>query len=183
MRKNPVYRSLVALVKAEYPFDNALQDRAAQFLNGLKPWGNEHLATKLTIELVPSSAGSPSGFVESLLSLMSCPNSTVVEAALSFLQNTQLYSSLSVRCNFVESGLISKVLTIVQPHTQPISGNEEMLHTLIRIIQNYIELAAPLFVRKLGITATVDAFNHREMIFRKVVLPSSQFMCFLIVPG
>ncbi|KAK2963087.1 hypothetical protein BLNAU_2110 [Blattamonas nauphoetae] len=84
-----IFNSLVVLVKAGYPFDNALEDRAAQFLESLEPeWDEQDLADKLVEELVPSSAGSPSGFVESIATLLSSPHSTVVAAALSFLDKT-----------------------------------------------------------------------------------------------
>ncbi|KAK2944763.1 hypothetical protein BLNAU_20296 [Blattamonas nauphoetae] len=64
--KTTVYRSLVALVKAEYPFDDALQDQAARFLKDLEPeHGEEKEADRRVIDLVPSPIGSPSGFMES----------------------------------------------------------------------------------------------------------------------
>ncbi|KAK2946982.1 hypothetical protein BLNAU_18068 [Blattamonas nauphoetae] len=64
--KSAIYNSLVALVKAGYPFDNALQDRAARFLRILVlSWDEQDVADKLVAGIVPSSAGSPSGFVES----------------------------------------------------------------------------------------------------------------------
>ncbi|KAK2943452.1 hypothetical protein BLNAU_21635 [Blattamonas nauphoetae] len=108
----------------EYPFDNALQDKAARFLKRLEPTSGDgpDYAGKLMTDLVPSSDGSPSGFIDSVVILLSSPHSTVVRATMLFLQN----------------------------------------------------------ISELGITATVDQFNHREIIFQKVVLPSSQFVSFLI---
>ncbi|KAK2942610.1 hypothetical protein BLNAU_22461 [Blattamonas nauphoetae] len=48
-----IFNSLVVLVKAGYPFDNALEDRAAQFLESLEPeWDEQDLADKLVEELV-----------------------------------------------------------------------------------------------------------------------------------
>ncbi|KAK2942174.1 hypothetical protein BLNAU_22901 [Blattamonas nauphoetae] len=83
IHKSAVYRSLVALVKTDDPFDNALQDRAAQFLKSLEPKRDENLANRLITDLVPSSAGSASGFVDSVLILLSSPHSTIVEATIS----------------------------------------------------------------------------------------------------
>ncbi|KAK2941764.1 hypothetical protein BLNAU_23312 [Blattamonas nauphoetae] len=176
-----IYCSLVALVKADYPFDNVLQDRAVQFLRSLTPIGigTDHFA-KLVTDLVPSSDGSPYGFVDSVATLLSSPHSTVVAAALRFLYETLLYSSLTVRCRLIESGLISKVLAILQHHTVQISGNEKIIDTLMQTFYSCIKLAFPSSLIDIGITATADQFNHREMIFQKVVIPSSQFVTFLI---
>ncbi|KAK2960020.1 hypothetical protein BLNAU_4903 [Blattamonas nauphoetae] len=130
--KSTLYNSLVALVKAGYTFDNTLQDRAVVFLKNLEPkWDESNLAANLVSNLVPSSDDSPTGFVD-----------TVVAAALSFVRNTLLYSSLSVRCRLIDSDLISKV--------------------------------------NFGLTSAADKSNRREMIFQKVVIPSSQFVMFLI---
>ncbi|KAK2950168.1 hypothetical protein BLNAU_14854 [Blattamonas nauphoetae] len=179
--KSTILCSLVALVKAEYPFDDTLQDRAAQFLKNLGPqWGDEQPATKLVTELVHSSAGSPSGFVESITTLLSSPHSMVVAAAWSVIYKIVILSSLDIRCCLVESDLVSKVLVAAQPQTLPISENETIIDNLIWIIFNCINLATQPSVSELGITAAVDQSNHREMIFRKVVFPSSQFVTFLI---
>ncbi|KAK2958885.1 hypothetical protein BLNAU_6134 [Blattamonas nauphoetae] len=60
--KSRIYRSFVALVKGDFPFDDALQDRAALFLKTLEsPYRASKQASKLVTDLVPSSAGSPSG--------------------------------------------------------------------------------------------------------------------------
>ncbi|KAK2959856.1 hypothetical protein BLNAU_5053 [Blattamonas nauphoetae] len=179
--KSAIYCSLLGLVKEEYPFDNALQDRAAQFLKSLGPWwGNNDYAAKLVSDLVPSSAGSASGFIDSIVILLSSPHSNVVEATMSFLDPTTTRSSPAIRCRLVESDLVSKVLVIIRPYTLSISGNETIIINLNRIIDNCHELADPSFLRQLGITTAVDAFNHREVIFQKVVIPSSQFVTFLI---
>ncbi|KAK2950208.1 hypothetical protein BLNAU_14894 [Blattamonas nauphoetae] len=175
-----IYNSLVSLVKGEYHFDKTLQDRAAQFLKILEPQWNAQLAAKLVTELVPSTDGSAAGFVESIVTLVSSPHSTMVVAALSLLHKTILMSSTEIRHRPVQSDLVSKVFATVQPHTLPISGNDKIFDNLLIIIYRYLNLAVPLSLRELGITAAVDQSNHREMIFQKVVLPSSQFFQYLI---
>ncbi|KAK2957813.1 hypothetical protein BLNAU_7247 [Blattamonas nauphoetae] len=179
--KSAIYCSLVALVKAEYPFDNALQDKTARFLKNLEPkWGDKQAADRLVTDLVPCSAGSPSGFTESILTLFSSPHSTVVAATLSFINRSTKESSPTIQCRLMKSDLIPNILATVQPQTLSVTGNDTRLDNLIRIIRSFLYLAYPPLLRKLDITAAVDAFNHREIIFQKVVLPSSQFVTFLI---
>ncbi|KAK2961646.1 hypothetical protein BLNAU_3444 [Blattamonas nauphoetae] len=177
--KSSIYNSLVALVKAEYPFNDALLDRAVRFLKNLGPKGDQKLAHKLITDLVPSSAGSPSGFIDSILTLVSSPHSTVAASALSFLQKTTFASSKEIRSRLVKSDLVSKVLATIQPHTLPVVGNEEIFVTLIHLFEHFVSLASPTSLIDID-TTVADAFNHREMIFEKVVLPSSQLMAFLI---
>ncbi|KAK2944762.1 hypothetical protein BLNAU_20295 [Blattamonas nauphoetae] len=180
--KSATYCSLVALVKAEHPFDEALQEKAARFLKNLRPnWRDEpDYPDKLVIDLVPSTTGSHSGFVESIVTLVSCPHSTVVGSALSFLCQTIAAVSPAIRCHLMGSDLVSNVFTNIQPHTLPISGNETTIDSLNRAIYCFLTIASPSSLKDLGITAAVDQFNHREMIFQNIVLPSSQFVTFLI---
>ncbi|KAK2957803.1 hypothetical protein BLNAU_7237 [Blattamonas nauphoetae] len=171
--KSAIYNSLVVLVKAEYPFDNILQDKAVQFLKNLEPgFGDETLSDKLVTDLVPSFDGSHSGFVEGILTLLSSRHSTVIAASLSFLHKTTLHSSPSIRRHLVESDLINNILDTVQPHTLPICGNETIIINLFRIIDSFIYLTSPRSLNDLDITDAVDTFKRREMIFQKVLLPS-----------
>ncbi|KAK2959998.1 hypothetical protein BLNAU_4881 [Blattamonas nauphoetae] len=179
--KSSIYCSLIGLVQAEYPFDKAVQDRAVQFLKNLEPkQGDNDFAAKLVFHLVPSSGRSPCGFVESIVTLLSSPHSTVVESALSFLYLTLFNSSHDLRLLLVDSDLTTKVLATVQPHTLSIAGNETMLNYLTRIIDCFASLGSPSHSLSFSITTPVDEFNVHKMIFQKVVLPSSQFVTFLI---
>ncbi|KAK2944218.1 hypothetical protein BLNAU_20887 [Blattamonas nauphoetae] len=178
--QSAIYCSLVALVKTNYQFDNALQDRAAQFLKNVNTKWDQDLASKFVTCLVPSSTGSPSSFVSSILTLLSSSHSTVVTATLSFLRNTFVYSSPQIQDRLVESDLVAKLLTTVQPHTLPIPVNEDIFSELLRHINRFVDHASPFYLNLLGITDTVDVFDHRELIFQKVVVPSSRFVTFLI---
>ncbi|KAK2960005.1 hypothetical protein BLNAU_4888 [Blattamonas nauphoetae] len=51
---------------------------------------------------------------------------------------------------------------------------------LLSVTGDCLSIATPYFVGELGITAAVRQSNHREMVFQKVLLPSSQSMAFLI---
>ncbi|KAK2943335.1 hypothetical protein BLNAU_21760 [Blattamonas nauphoetae] len=97
----------------EHPFDNAQQDKAAAFLKNLGfDTFNRQLAEDLVTNLVPSSAGSPSGFVESIFTVLSSPHPTLV-AAVGFLLN-KLGGSYSptVQPLFTESDLFPNLFAI-----------------------------------------------------------------------
>ncbi|KAK2960013.1 hypothetical protein BLNAU_4896 [Blattamonas nauphoetae] len=179
--KATLYRSLISLIRTNCEFDDALQDRAAQFLRILEPrWSDNDLSVNLISTLVPSPDGSPSGFIESIITLLSSPRTTIVAAALSFLFKAFTAVPPVDRCRLVESDLIRNVLATVQPHTLPISRNNTIIAHLIKIIEIFASLTFPYYLDQLDITTAVDQSNHREMIFQKVVFPSSQFVTFLI---
>ncbi|KAK2954505.1 hypothetical protein BLNAU_10525 [Blattamonas nauphoetae] len=179
--KSTIYCSLVALVKEGYRFNNALEDKTVHFLKNLAPiWYNRQFTATLVTGLVPSSSDSPSDFVESVLTLLTSPHSTVIEAALSFLNTIVCFSVPAVKLLYVKSDLITNVLTIVQPHTLPIAGNEEIFDNFIAIVSSLTYLIDPSFLKKLRITDAVDKDSHREIIFQKVIIPSYQFVTFLI---
>ncbi|KAK2957840.1 hypothetical protein BLNAU_7274 [Blattamonas nauphoetae] len=178
--KSAIYRSLVALVKAEHPFNNVLLDKAFRFLESFEPNWDNPSGAKLVTELVSSSARSRFGFIESIVTLLSSSHSTVVAATFSFLRSSTRAVSLEIRCRLVESDLITKVLAAVQPHTLPISGNETMFSNLITIILDCITITFPSSLISIGFNSAVKKSNHREMIFQKAVIPSSPFVTFLI---
>ncbi|KAK2942814.1 hypothetical protein BLNAU_22262 [Blattamonas nauphoetae] len=180
--KSTIYCSLVALVKDEHPFCNALLDNASLFLESLEPFGKDRgsAAVKLVTDLVPSSTGSAAGFVESILSLFSSPDVNLVSTALQFLSRVLSISTPATRLLLVDSDLFTNLFVIVNPHTLPLSGNGRIADKLIWNIKDLLELSFPSTLRELEITAATDQDNHREMIFRKLVIPSSQFQSFLI---
>ncbi|KAK2943437.1 hypothetical protein BLNAU_21620 [Blattamonas nauphoetae] len=151
------------------------------FPKDLEPeWDYDDYGDRRVIDLVPSLAGSPSGFINSIVILLSSSHSTMIAAGLSFLHKTASHSSPQIQYRLVESDLVFKVLAIVQPHTLPISENGKIIDNLIWNIVNFLDLAHPFYVSEIGLTIAVDAFNHREMIFQKVVFPSSELLTFLI---
>ncbi|KAK2946733.1 hypothetical protein BLNAU_18329 [Blattamonas nauphoetae] len=89
-----------SLVKEKYQFDDALQDKAVQFLKILEPqWGDQDQATRLVTDLVPSSDGSNSGFLETL----------------SFLSETTSWTSTEIKHHLVEADLVTNIIATVQP--------------------------------------------------------------------
>ncbi|KAK2950214.1 hypothetical protein BLNAU_14900 [Blattamonas nauphoetae] len=183
--KSTIYNSLVVLVKSKHPFDEDLQDRAVSFLNGLIPWGNKQRASELIDGLVPSSAGPPADFIESFVTLFSSPYTKVVAGASYFLGQTTKASSVADQNRLVESDFIPKLLATAQPHTLPNSVkptfeyNRGTIYGFLEVLINCTNLADPYHLHVLGLTAAIDQFSHREMIFQKVILPSSLFVTYL----
>ncbi|KAK2943449.1 hypothetical protein BLNAU_21632 [Blattamonas nauphoetae] len=128
--------------------------RAVRFLKNLEKVSRKmEEADQLVADLVPSSPGQRSGFVESILTLLSSPHSTIIAATLSFINHTTTESSQTIRCRLVESDLITKVFSTIQPHLLPISGNETIINHHTLIIIYCINLASPSSLQELGVTA------------------------------
>ncbi|KAK2960049.1 hypothetical protein BLNAU_4932 [Blattamonas nauphoetae] len=180
--KSRVYNSLVTLVKAEYPFEKALQDRAARLLKCLEPtWRDEPRdVAELVTDLVPTSDGSPSGFVASIVTLLSSPHSTIVTAALSLVSAAVCHSDITNQYRLIDANVMITVLGIIQPHTLPISGNETILKDLVGMFEQGVRRADYESPISYASYRPSDKSNYREMILQKVVLPSSQFERYLI---
>ncbi|KAK2953284.1 hypothetical protein BLNAU_11747 [Blattamonas nauphoetae] len=171
----------VALVTEEYQFNDALKFKAQSFLSHLGPrWNDDKAADKIVAELVSTSPGSSAAFFDSVLVLLSSPHSMVAESAFTFLNSVLLSCSSAIRLLFVEVDFITNMFAIIQPHTLPIARNVGRIHSLIGLIKNSIKIASPLHLEKLGVTDEVNTFNHREIICQKAVIPSGQFVTFLI---
>ncbi|KAK2962978.1 hypothetical protein BLNAU_2001 [Blattamonas nauphoetae] len=180
--ESAIYSSLVALVTKQHSFDKPLQDRASQFLRSLgSKVKNTEIARKYMTNLVPPSDGTYSGFVRSILTLTSSSHSTVVASSLAFLNSILSNSRTEEHYHLVEAELVSNVLETVQPHLLPISGHEVLVKSLIETIDDFLLLSSS--DRSYSTSAPINPFRHRENLFWKVVLPSSQFVTFLIVPG
>ncbi|KAK2955470.1 hypothetical protein BLNAU_9517 [Blattamonas nauphoetae] len=170
--ESTIYNSLVALLKMGYPFDNALQDRAVQFLKYFTPYfGNRQRSEKFVTDLVHSSAGAPSGFVESICTLLASPFSAVIAETMQllFISTKEMYAP--IRYLLVASDLISRTITAFQPQTRPISGNEEIHSRLAGIINNVIIIADPSWLRSHMITGPVDICGiHTDLVLGALIM-------------
>ncbi|KAK2960123.1 hypothetical protein BLNAU_5006 [Blattamonas nauphoetae] len=122
--------------------DSRIENDEPKRANNFWTIGGDPRIYILVRDLVASSAGSPTDFVPSIVIVLSSPHSSVVAAALSFLNRTNQCVSPEIRLRLMESGLISDLLRIVQPYTLQISGNEIRLKSIIEIITTDISLAS-----------------------------------------
>ncbi|KAK2957784.1 hypothetical protein BLNAU_7218 [Blattamonas nauphoetae] len=176
-----LYSSLVARVDQESRFDEAVQDQAVELLKMLEPKPNERkLADSIIKDLVPSSTGSPSGFVECIVTLLSSPHSAIVTATFSLLHQTIFFSSAGILITLLEADLIPKILASIQPHTLPITGKNTVLHQLNKNFSLSLRLVRPDFQRTIISGFSVKISRFRPIALQKVVIPSSQFVAFLI---
>ncbi|KAK2954021.1 hypothetical protein BLNAU_10984 [Blattamonas nauphoetae] len=149
-------------------------------LDSIRRFSGWNRRRAIVADVVVDVDGSPDGFVESILTLLSSPHLSVVAPALSLLR---ILLSESPRVNLfylLSSGLINKSFIIVRPHTLPISGNETIINDFIILLINTTHYASPYSIHSLDFAAEANIWYEREIIFQKVVLPSYQFVIFLI---
>ncbi|KAK2957918.1 hypothetical protein BLNAU_7094 [Blattamonas nauphoetae] len=84
-----LYTALVSLVRDDFDFSDAYLDKVVGILKSLESCEQEvHKVDQLVTNLVPSSDGSLSGFIDSICILLSSTHSRIVLAALCFLRRT-----------------------------------------------------------------------------------------------
>ncbi|KAK2962894.1 hypothetical protein BLNAU_1917 [Blattamonas nauphoetae] len=162
-----LYGSLVSLVRDHVDFDDALQDKAVNFLHNLN--GRDIQTADETL----------SDFSDSVCVLLSSPHSKIVVATLSFVSGSVSRANFKQRLNLLKTGLISKISAILQPHTLPFSGNADLNRYLFMILHELVRMAEAYAIQTLAITEPSDQHNHRELVFRKVIHPSSPYLAFL----
>ncbi|KAK2957817.1 hypothetical protein BLNAU_7251 [Blattamonas nauphoetae] len=151
--ESKIFCSLVNLVDENYPFDEDIQEGAVSFLQRIEPNWNERRASKLATDLVPSSPGLTSGTVYSILTLVSCPYSSVSSAALSLMNAIFFNSSPTIRSHLVESDLVASFIATVHPQTMSISDNTAINNELSILVTCCLNLAFPTCLEDLGVTA------------------------------
>ncbi|KAK2958391.1 hypothetical protein BLNAU_6661 [Blattamonas nauphoetae] len=143
--KSTLYSSLVSLIQEKCVFDDTLQDKTVVFLKHLGPYVvGPPSADVLITELVPSTDGSSSGFVDSACILLSSPHARIVSAVLNL----------------------------------PIGELDTFLLSINTILYKSILLTIPSNLNDLKITDPSAQHNRRQLIFQRVIQPSSQYITF-----
>ncbi|KAK2960662.1 hypothetical protein BLNAU_4317 [Blattamonas nauphoetae] len=172
-----IYRSLVSLVKIGYPFHDALQDKTVQFLNSLEPIRFFKKSADEFITKIASNNNDPFGeFVDSVVTILSSSHSSIVDAALSFSSRFYSTSSKPFQLQLMEADFLSRVLTSIQPQTRCISSQSSLHSSLISVLESSLSCASTNQLEILLHTTPIDEHSIRELIFHKVVFPSSPYL-------
>ncbi|KAK2948794.1 hypothetical protein BLNAU_16244 [Blattamonas nauphoetae] len=174
------YNSLVSLVEVKYPFDEIQQGKAVLILESFK-----HLylpstdSNKNLAELVPSRNGTSSGFLDSVLTLVSSPHTAIASAAVPF--SMKVFSTLtpSHQLDLLKNDYFSKTLTIFRPQTFPIASYPDFYVILVETLHWSLGFVKPYQDKKSSLTDPQDQPKGSEFVMRKVIVPSSQYLHFL----
>ncbi|KAK2958837.1 hypothetical protein BLNAU_6086 [Blattamonas nauphoetae] len=178
--KSALYRDLVSLIRDNFDFDDALQNKTVSFLKALEPQPFQRsIADRLITQLVPTSDGSPAAFIDSFCVLLSSLHSTIVAATLSFLQATFSFSTEAHRVLLLQTDFVAKLIAKLQPQSLPLSGNEASFTVLNTILLVSMRLMNSSTLRILGNAGPSDLHNRCNLIFQRVLQPSSQYLSFL----
>ncbi|KAK2959581.1 hypothetical protein BLNAU_5359 [Blattamonas nauphoetae] len=178
--KAALFGSIVSRVRDNSDVDDAIQDEAVALLDDLKPYPFDSAAAdRIVTELVPSTDGTLSGFVDSACILVSSPHSKIVNAALSFLERSFWTSSPHNRVRLIQKDFFSRILAIIQPQHLPLSENEDVFHSLNRILSSSIDLARPSTLKALKLDDPSARQNHLEFVFQQVIQQHSSYISFL----
>ncbi|KAK2941973.1 hypothetical protein BLNAU_23126 [Blattamonas nauphoetae] len=178
--KAVLFCSLVSRVRNNSDVDDAFQDEAVALLDDLAPYPfDSQTADQIVTELVPSADGTLTGFVDSACILVSSPHSKIVVAALCFLAESFWSSSPHNRVRLIQNDFFSRILAIIQPQHLPLSGNEDVFHSLNRILSSSIDLARPSTLKALKLGDPSARQNHLEFIFQRVIQQHSPYLSFL----
>ncbi|KAK2959072.1 hypothetical protein BLNAU_5867 [Blattamonas nauphoetae] len=177
--ESQLFNSLVSLIKAQYPFDDALQDNIVYFLTRLEyHLGGSKSRSHYLTYLVPDGKGTSSGFIDSMITLLSSPHTKIVAAALSYSTHIFYGLSPSIRLRFLNNYSLSSFITLIHPHSLPIAAHSALHNDAVHFIEVCLALANPGSYSS-SFTSVVEQHNCSELIFHKVLVPSSQYLHYL----
>ncbi|KAK2956939.1 hypothetical protein BLNAU_8014 [Blattamonas nauphoetae] len=149
--KAELYNSLVSLVKVQYPFDDVLQYKVVQFLEAIRQHCGFSRDLSILTKIVPDDNGI-------IISGLDTP----------------------ARLQYLNTEFISTILNILQPHTLPIASHTDLHDGLINVLESSLLLAASTQIIQIINKAPDDRNNIYELIYYTVVVPSSQYLHFLL---
>ncbi|KAK2947331.1 hypothetical protein BLNAU_17718 [Blattamonas nauphoetae] len=178
-KKSSLFNSLVAVVKDEIPISVELEEHARRFLQNLSPRRSRD-TSRLLSDLVPSPDGSPSGLMSAIATLLRSKSSLIIEGTLSFVAAFVTKLSYSSQSSLLDALLIPKMIDSLQPHTLPISSNEQIHSTFVQILSHTFYLTTANAMDQIGIVDAPGKHSHRNMILEKVIHPTSGYLAHLI---
>ncbi|KAK2962921.1 hypothetical protein BLNAU_1944 [Blattamonas nauphoetae] len=123
--------------------------------------------------------GSLSGFTDSVCILLSSPRPNIVLSTLSFLKVIVIYSSEAHKMRFVQTGIVPRIIPILQSDPIPFWGLNRFIDSLTWILIQFARLAGLYALHFLKIADPSTQHRHRELILQRVILPSSPYITFL----
>ncbi|KAK2950555.1 hypothetical protein BLNAU_14549 [Blattamonas nauphoetae] len=158
------FQSLATLVKEEFPFDDALVEKAVAFLKAISPYDRLFRADDLLFGLVPEHDDPVVGFVGALWPLVASSVHRIVESCAT--ANTM---------KMLNCGVISGILNILQPHTVSLPLGEILLIDVVKMLSSPFSNTG----RNPSCLNEADAAKYAQMneiLFERVIVPSDAFI-------
>ncbi|KAK2953036.1 hypothetical protein BLNAU_12025 [Blattamonas nauphoetae] len=175
-----VFRSLVTTLELQPVLDSSLERKAVRFLESVIPSGRDS-ADAFLISLGTLAENSSSGFVQSIVVLISSTSRVVTTAAMKILDYLIWSCSTKIGLALVRAGLIPQLVNTLNP--QSLSFAEAVnIHTgLIKIINYSLWLTTQNGLAKLEIKDENKQQAVHETVFQQVLTPSEKYICHLCV--
>ncbi|KAK2953039.1 hypothetical protein BLNAU_12028 [Blattamonas nauphoetae] len=175
-----VIRSLVATVKLQPALDDSLEDKAMKCLKSIH-LKNRASAEAFLISLGKSAENSSSGFVQSIVVLVSSTSRVITTAAMKILDYLIWSCSTKIGLALVQAGLIPQLVNTLNP--QYLSFVDAILiHiNLSIIIHKSLWLTTPYGLEDLGIEDQNEQLAAHETILQQVIVPSEKYIWHLCV--
>ncbi|KAK2959575.1 hypothetical protein BLNAU_5353 [Blattamonas nauphoetae] len=176
--KAVVFQSLVATVKYQPAFDASLEAKAVKFLESVNQ-DDEESADPLFTSLERTTDDSSSGFVQSIVVLISSTNCVIKTAAMKMFRNLIWRCSAGVLYTLVKAALIPQLITFLNLLSLSFVEAEDIHTCLFLSICKSLWLATPDGLRQLRIEDDKKQQTIHETVLKQVLLPSEKYICHL----
>ncbi|KAK2955924.1 hypothetical protein BLNAU_9084 [Blattamonas nauphoetae] len=172
-----IFHSLVAMTRDDYPFDEAQQKKAVNFLYHITPGYSKNFhGADMINTFLDSTNGSHTEFIDTVMVLLSSSIKDISFGVLGFLD--YLLPSLAPSHRFLlsEGDLIPKIMNIIKPHTLPLDGNELPHTDLVSIVNSMLFVSTPTAVDYLARTYKMSDQEIHSTILKYVIQPATPYL-------
>ncbi|KAK2941397.1 hypothetical protein BLNAU_23690 [Blattamonas nauphoetae] len=175
-----VFRSLVATMKLQPALNDIREAKAVKFLKSLDRDTQEYTDALFT-SLASFSDESLTGFVQSIVVLISSPSQAITTATMKMLRSLIVYSSAKVRIALIEADLIPQIVITLNPLSLSFAEAVDIHINVTRIIFQSLWLATPGGLTQLKLKDRNEQQDVHETVFQQVLFPSEKYIWHLCV--
>ncbi|KAK2947291.1 hypothetical protein BLNAU_17767 [Blattamonas nauphoetae] len=167
--------SLVAFIEGGNDLDDKATKQAFEFLNWIIPGDRNHFfAYDLLIELVPQPDRSCSGFVESMIPLLTSSNARIAKSAMSLLERVVTRSVPRIRFWILETGLFPLLLNSFHDQKMHLARSSKLF--LLDIVKDFLSCLDPAKARETCKTLEISMDFFQQTFMTKFMHPIEQFL-------
>ncbi|KAK2952938.1 hypothetical protein BLNAU_12114 [Blattamonas nauphoetae] len=179
-KKAEVFQSLIATMKSQPVFDDTLETKGKEFLKSLY-WDTKESTATFLSSFGETRDESLTGFVQSIMVLVSSPKQTLIKAAMEMLADLVTSCHVNVRLALAKTDLIPQLITTLNPQSITFAETLDIHTSLMTTILNSVRLATPSGLEQLGIKDRNEEQTVHETVLKQVLVPSEKYIWHLCV--
>ncbi|KAK2960310.1 hypothetical protein BLNAU_4863 [Blattamonas nauphoetae] len=176
----PSFLSLVAFVKEGNNLDENAASQAYEILDWLTPRrGSQFNGKQILFDLVPKPDGSCSGFIESVIPLLTSSDKKLVRLTLTLLRRSISFQHSSIQYKFIENGFFTRLPQTFYEQEMHLLAEPELI--LFAIVDQVVDCTSPIEAREICKFRQISMETFQNTLFDKFLRPIGPFLEFICI--